>query len=92
MRHRRDEYADPHSIDPVALDGPEHGLLDLLVLEQVLDALGSLETGPGTATADGIRTSLAAIAGLPKVDSGEKAPTAIVLMSDARFFGIVGSG
>jgi Ca-activated chloride channel family protein len=49
---------------------------------QVLDALGNLEVGPGTATADGIRTSLAAIKGLPKSDSGTKAPTAIVLMSD----------
>jgi Ca-activated chloride channel family protein len=49
---------------------------------QVLNALGNLEVGPGTATADGIRTSLAAIKGLPTNDSATKAPTAIVLMSD----------
>ena len=49
---------------------------------QVLDALGNLETGPGTATADGIRTSLAAIKGLPQSDSDKPAPAAIVLMSD----------
>ena len=49
---------------------------------QVLSALGSLEVGAGTATAAGIRTSLAAIAGLPPGDSGKAAKTAIVLMSD----------
>jgi Ca-activated chloride channel family protein len=49
---------------------------------QVLNALRNLEVGPGTATADGIRTSLAAIKGLPASDSASKAPTAIVLMSD----------
>lgn len=49
---------------------------------QVLGALGTLEVGAGTATAAGIRTSLAAIAGLPQGDSSKPAPTAIVLMSD----------
>lgn len=49
---------------------------------QVLGALGALEVGAGTATAAGIRTSLAAIAGLPQGDSSKPAPTAIVLMSD----------
>jgi Ca-activated chloride channel family protein len=49
---------------------------------QVLGALGTLEVGAGTATAAGIRTSLAAIAGLPPGDSSKPAPTAIVLMSD----------
>jgi len=48
----------------------------------VLDVLGTLEVGPGTATAAGIQTSLAAIEGLPKTASGKAAPTAIVLMSD----------
>jgi Ca-activated chloride channel family protein len=49
---------------------------------QLLAALGDLQVGPGTATAAGIRTSLAAIAGIPKSDTGKAAPTAIVLMSD----------
>lgn len=48
----------------------------------VTDALTTLEVGPGTATAAGIRTALAAIEGLPKPDSGKTPPTAIVLMSD----------
>ena len=49
---------------------------------QVTSALTSLGVGGGTATAEGIRTSLAAIAGIPKGDSGKAAPAAIVLMSD----------
>jgi Ca-activated chloride channel homolog len=48
----------------------------------VLDALGSLTVGGGTATADGITTALAAIAGVPKGDSGKPTPAVIVLMSD----------
>ena len=50
--------------------------------EQLLASLGSLAVGPGTATAAGIQTSLAAIAGVPQGDSGKPAPRAIVLMSD----------
>jgi Ca-activated chloride channel family protein len=49
---------------------------------QVLDALTNLSVGPGTATAAGIRTSLAAVQGARTDDSGKKAPAAIVLMSD----------
>jgi Ca-activated chloride channel family protein len=49
---------------------------------QVISALGSLGVGPGTATAAGISTSLAAIQGVPQGDSGKPAPRAIVLMSD----------
>lgn len=48
----------------------------------VTSALDSLGVGGGTATAEGIRTSLAAIAGIPKGDSGKPAQAAIVLMSD----------
>lgn len=48
----------------------------------VTSALDSLGVGGGTATAAGIRTSLAAIAGIPKGDSGKPAQAAIVLMSD----------
>ena len=49
---------------------------------QVLDALGNLSVGPGTATADGIRTALAAVEGARKNDSGKPGQAAIVLMSD----------
>lgn len=49
---------------------------------QVLAALETLSTGPGTATADGISTALAAVQGVPKGDSGKPTPAAIVLMSD----------
>jgi len=49
---------------------------------QVLDALGNLSVGPGTATADGIRTSLAAVEGARKNASGKPGQAAIVLMSD----------
>jgi Ca-activated chloride channel family protein len=49
---------------------------------EVTSALDSLGVGGGTATAAGIRTSLAAIAGIPKGDSGKPAQAAIVLMSD----------
>ena len=48
----------------------------------VLDALGSITVGGGTATADGIRTALSAIAGVPSGTSGKAAPAVIVLMSD----------
>jgi Ca-activated chloride channel homolog len=49
---------------------------------RVIDALTSLDVGPGTATADGIRASLAAVEGARTTDSGEQAQSAIVLMSD----------
>jgi len=49
---------------------------------QVLDALGNLSVGPGTATADGIRTALAAVEGARKNGSGKPGQAAIVLMSD----------
>jgi Ca-activated chloride channel family protein len=48
----------------------------------VLEALTSLTVGPGTATADGIATALAAVQGVPKGESGKPTPAAIVLMSD----------
>ncbi len=49
----------------------------------VLGALGTLETGGGTATASGIRTALAALSGVPKPANNSTKPTAvIVLMSD----------
>ena len=48
----------------------------------VLDALGSLPVGGGTATADGITTALSAIARCPKGTSGKPTPAVIVLMSD----------
>jgi Ca-activated chloride channel homolog len=48
----------------------------------VLDALGSLTVGGGTATADGISTALSAIAGVPKGTTGKPTPAVIVLMSD----------
>ena len=47
----------------------------------VLDALGSLAVGGGTATADGIRTALSAVAGVPTGTSGKPTPAVIVLMS-----------
>ncbi|MDA8437175.1 MAG: VWA domain-containing protein [Actinomycetales bacterium] len=49
---------------------------------RVIDALTSLDVGPGTATADGIRASLAAVEGARTTDTGERAQSAIVLMSD----------
>jgi Ca-activated chloride channel family protein len=49
---------------------------------QVLSALSNLSVGPGTATAAGITTALAAIDGVPKGTSGKPTPAAIVLMSD----------
>jgi Ca-activated chloride channel family protein len=49
---------------------------------QLLDALGSLTVGRGTATADGIRTALTAISSAPKSSSGKPTPAVIVLMSD----------
>lgn len=48
----------------------------------VLDALGSLQVGGGTATADGITTALAAVASVPKGTTGKATPAVIVLMSD----------
>jgi len=48
----------------------------------VLDGLNAIVVGGGTATADGIRTALSAIAGLPSGASGKPAPAVIVLMSD----------
>ncbi len=48
----------------------------------VLDALGSLSVGGGTATADGITTALAAVASVPKGTAGKATPAVIVLMSD----------
>ena len=49
---------------------------------QLTDAIRSLSTGGGTATAAGIRESLDAIAAVPKGEGGKPAPAAIVLMSD----------
>jgi Ca-activated chloride channel homolog len=49
---------------------------------QVLDALGDLTTGPGTATAAGIQTSLAAIQDASQNDATKVKHAAIVLMSD----------
>ena len=48
----------------------------------VLAALDSLTVGGGTATADGITTALAAIAGVTKGTPGKPTPAVIVLMSD----------
>jgi Ca-activated chloride channel family protein len=48
----------------------------------VLAGVASLQTGAGTATADAIDLSLAAIRALPKAASGKPQPAAIVLMSD----------
>jgi len=48
----------------------------------VLGAIASLQTGAGTATADAIDLSLAAIRALPKAANGKQQPAAIVLMSD----------
>lgn len=49
---------------------------------QVLDRLGSLKVGPGTATGDAIDLSLQAVASVPKTADGKPAPALIVLMSD----------
>ncbi len=49
---------------------------------QLTDAIKSLSTGGGTATASGIRESLDAIAAVPKGATGKPVPAAIVLMSD----------
>ncbi len=49
---------------------------------QLTDAIRSLSTGGGTATAAGIRESLDAIAAVPKGETGKSVPAAIVLMSD----------
>ena len=48
----------------------------------VMAALDSLTVGGGTATADGITTALAAIAGVTKGTPGKPTPAVIVLMSD----------
>jgi Ca-activated chloride channel family protein len=48
----------------------------------VLAAIGTLQAGGGTATADAIDLSLQAIAALPPAADGKPAPAAIVLMSD----------
>lgn len=48
----------------------------------VLAAIDSLHTGAGTATADAIDVSLAAVRALPKAANGKPEPAAIVLMSD----------
>jgi Ca-activated chloride channel homolog len=48
----------------------------------ILAAITSLQTGAGTATADAIDLSLAAIRALPKAANGKPQPAAIVLMSD----------
>jgi Ca-activated chloride channel family protein len=48
----------------------------------LIAGIDNLRVGGGTATADGIRTSLAAIAGVPTGDDGTATPAAIVLMSD----------
>jgi Ca-activated chloride channel homolog len=49
---------------------------------QLTDAIHNLSVGGGTATAAGIRESLAAIAAVPKGSDGKRTPAAIVLMSD----------
>jgi Ca-activated chloride channel family protein len=49
---------------------------------QLTAAIQSLSVGGGTATAPGLRESLAAIAAVPKGTTGKPAPAAIVLMSD----------
>jgi Ca-activated chloride channel family protein len=48
----------------------------------VLAGIDSLQTGAGTATADGIEASLAALRALPKAANGKPLPAAIVLISD----------
>jgi Ca-activated chloride channel family protein len=48
----------------------------------VLAGIDSLQTGAGTATADGIEASLAALSALPKAANGKPLPAAIVLISD----------
>lgn len=48
----------------------------------VLAAIGTLQAGGGTATADAVDLSLQAIAALPPAADGKSAPAAIVLMSD----------
>jgi Ca-activated chloride channel family protein len=50
--------------------------------EAVLSGINSLTIGGGTATGVAINSSLAAIAALPPGSNGQKAPAAIVLMSD----------
>jgi Ca-activated chloride channel homolog len=50
--------------------------------ERVLDSLGSLKVGPGTATGDAIDLSVQAVGAVPKTADGKPAPALIVLMSD----------
>jgi len=50
--------------------------------DPVLAAIAALKAGGGTATGPSIDSSLAAIAALPPGENGQKAPAAIVLMSD----------
>jgi Ca-activated chloride channel family protein len=49
---------------------------------QLIASIQSLSVGGGTATAPGLRESLAAIAAVPKGTTGKPVPAAIVLMSD----------
>ncbi|WP_256796104.1 VWA domain-containing protein [Terrabacter sp. Ter38] len=49
---------------------------------QLIASIESLSVGSGTATAPGLRESLAAIAAVPSGTNGKPAPAAIVLMSD----------
>jgi Ca-activated chloride channel family protein len=50
--------------------------------DPVLAAVDTLKVGGGTATGVAIESALDAVAALPAGDKGEKAPAAIVLMSD----------
>jgi Ca-activated chloride channel homolog len=49
---------------------------------RVLDSLGSLKVGPGTATGDAIDLSVQAVGSVAKTADGKAAPALIVLMSD----------
>jgi len=57
---------------------------------RLLAGIDRLQVGGGTATSDGIRTALDAIASVPHEDGDSPAPAAIVLMSDGT--PTIGSG
>lgn len=57
---------------------------------RLLAGISDLQVGGGTATSDGIRTALDAIASVPKEDGDSATPAAIVLMSDGT--PTIGSG
>lgn len=52
--------------------------------DAVTRAIRSLQLDEGTAIGDAVKTSLSAIAAIPRDESGERAPAVVVLLSDGK--------